>query len=63
MNYTLNFITQKVPTPYVVLFLSVLFQSSFAKYFFISLYLPLCKFLLYVFLFLLSDVSLMSKCI
>ena len=45
-----------------VLFLSMLFQSSFAKYFPISLYLPLWKFLLY-FSFVLSGFALMSKCI
>ena len=44
-----------------LLFLSMLFQSSFAKYFRISLYLPLWKFLLYCFLFLLFDFTLMSK--
>ena len=40
----------------------VFFDIGFCKYFLISLYLPLWKFLLY-FLFVLSDVNLMSKCI
>ena len=46
----------------VVLSLSMLFQSSFVKYFLTSLCLPLWKFILY-FLFALSDFTLMSKCI
>ena len=35
-----------------VLFLSMLFQSRFAKYFLVALYLPLWKFLLYFYVFL-----------
>ena len=55
-----------------VLFLNMLFQSGFVKYFLISVYLHVWKFLLYYYLFiyyiiyfylLLSDFTLMSKCI
>ena len=38
----------------------LLFKRSFAKYFFISLYLPLWKFITY-FVFVFSDFNLMLK--